>query len=804
MALSVRALNAIFEQWNLKAEEHWNISGEPCSGTAIDSTPVDNYDPFIKCDCSFNRSTVCHITQLRVYAIDVVGPIPEELWTLTYLINLNLAQNYLTGPLSPSIGNLTRMQWLSLGINAFSGEVPKELGQLTELLSLAFGGNNFSGPLPRELGNLSKLQQLYIDSSGISGEIPSTFANLQNLVTVWASDNAFTGQIPEFIGNWTKLQTLRLQGNSFEGPIPASFSNLNSMLELRISELANGSSSLEFINDMKNLSVLVLRNNNISDTFPSNIAEYKQLTQLDLSFNNIRGQIPDSLFNNLTLLSYLFLGNNQLNGTIPGQKRSSSLVNIDLSYNNLVGTIPSWANNQTNLQLNLVGNNLTIDQTSNNNSSLPSGLNCLQKDFPCNRGRGTYSQFGIKCGGPQITSSSGIVLERDNETLGPATYYVSDTESWGVSNGKLVLKDFDIKKEAGGISTRAVNKEFTAQAVSENYLEVHLFWAGKGTCCIPLQGTYGPSISAISAKPEFTPTVSNKPPTSKNSKNNTGMIVGIAVGVGGFSFLAVLAAFCIVQRIKRSRTNDDEELLGMDVKPFTFSYEELKIATNDFNSANKLGEGGFGPVYKGTLVDGRAIAVKQLSLTSHQGKSQFVNEIATISAVQHRNLVKLYGCCYEGQKRMLVYEHLENKSLDQALFGEKMYLLEWAWNLYEQNRELELVDSRLSEFDEEEVGRMIRVALLCTQTSPSLRPTMSRVVALLSGDVEVSTEITRPGYLTGWKFEDVSTVSSDNTGENTRNIIDESFNNSIASTSKAVLSPTDARPPMLNIIKEGR
>nr|XP_048330579.1 probable LRR receptor-like serine/threonine-protein kinase At1g56140 [Ziziphus jujuba var. spinosa] len=1009
----VRALNAIFEQWNLKAEEHWNISGEPCSGTAIDSTPVDNYDPFIKFINLWLQGLSPKIYQKpssafnciwRVYAIDVVGPIPEELWTLTYLINLNLAQNYLTGPLSPSIGNLTRMQWLSLGINAFSGEVPKELGQLTELLSLAFGGNNFSGPLPRELGNLSKLQQLYIDSSGISGEIPSTFANLQNLVTVWASDNAFTGQIPEFIGNWTKLQTLRLQGNSFEGPIPASFSNLNSMLELRISELANGSSSLEFINDMKNLSVLVLRNNNISDTFPSNIAEYKQLTQLDLSFNNIRGQIPDSLFNNLTLLSYLFLGNNQLNGTIPGQKRSSSLVNIDLSYNNLVGTIPSWANNQTNLQLNLVGNNLTIDQTSNNNSSLPSGLNCLQKDFPCNRGRGTYSQFGIKCGGPQITSSSGIVLERDNETLGPATYYVSDTESWGVSNvgfftgnknpqyithsssqftntldsevyqtarlsasslryyglglengnytvtlqfadvafedaqtwkslgkrifdvyiqGKLVLKDFDIKKEAGGISTRAVNKEFTAQAVSENYLEVHLFWAGKGTCCIPLQGTYGPSISAISAKPEFTPTVSNKPPTSKNSKNNTGMIVGIAVGVGGFSFLAVLAAFCIVQRIKRSRTNDDEELLGMDVKPFTFSYEELKIATNDFNSANKLGEGGFGPVYKGTLVDGRAIAVKQLSLTSHQGKSQFVNEIATISAVQHRNLVKLYGCCYEGQKRMLVYEHLENKSLDQALFGnkglnlnwstryeiclgvarglaylheesrlrivhrdvkssnilldshlnpkisdfglaklyddkkthistrvagtigylapeyamrghltektdvfafgvvalelvsgrpnsdsslegEKMYLLEWAWNLYEQNRELELVDSRLSEFDEEEVGRMIRVALLCTQTSPSLRPTMSRVVALLSGDVEVSTEITRPGYLTGWKFEDVSTVSSDNTGENTRNIIDESFNNSIASTSKAVLSPTDARPPMLNIIKEGR
>lgn len=63
------------------------------------------------------------------------------------------------------------------------------------------------------------------------------------------------------------------------------------------------------------------------------------------------------------------------------------------------------------------------------------------------------------------------------------------------------------------------------------------------------------------------------------------------------------------------------------------------------------------------------IAVKQLSIASHQGKTQFIAEIATISAVQHRNLVKLYGCCIDGANRLLVYEYLENKSLDQAVFG---------------------------------------------------------------------------------------------------------------------------------------
>ena len=80
-------------------------------------------------------------------------------------------------------------------------------------------------------------------------------------------------------------------------------------------------------------------------------------------------------------------------------------------------------------------------------------------------------------------------------------------------------------------------------------------------------------------------------------------------------------------------------------------------------------------IQQGTLEDGRVIAVKQLSVTSHQGKSQFVAEIATISAVQHRNLVKLHGCCIEGDKRLLVYEYLENKSLDQALFGMRITLL---------------------------------------------------------------------------------------------------------------------------------
>ncbi|KAF7152708.1 hypothetical protein RHSIM_Rhsim01G0036400 [Rhododendron simsii] len=824
----------------------------------------------------------------KVIELDVTGGIPEELWSLTSLTHLNLPRNYLTGPLSSSIANLTQLQWLVLTANALSGEVPKELGKLTNLLLLSISMTNFSGSLPSELGNLIKLKQFYFDSSGVSGAIPSTFAALQNLSRVWGSDNELTGSIPEFIGNWSKLSSLR------------------------ISDLSNGSSSLAFLKDMTSLSTLILRNNNISGTIPSNIGDFKSLSQL-------------------------FLGNNKLTGMLPALK--NPLLHIDVSYNQLSVELPSWANNSvlatgldciqnnfpclggspkySDFAINCGGpkitavnqivyewdnetlgpvtyyetstkrwavsnvghfNELNDSQYTSVSSSQFTTLDTVLQTARISPGSLRYFGLGLENGNYSVT-----LHFAETAFLNPQTWKSLGRRVFDIYiQGNLVQKDFDIKKEAGGVSFQAVPKVFPT-LVSKNYLEIHLFWAGKGTCCIPAQGTYGPSISAISAVPEFIPTVTS------GKKSKIGLIVGIVVPVGVVSFLSLLALYWFVLCRKGPGWDDDEdmmelsinflaysqtlvltvlaELLGMDVRPYTISYAELKDATEDFNPANKLGEGGFGPVFKGTLNDGRVIAVKQLSVASRQGKDQFVAEIATTSAVQHRNLVKLYGCCIEGNKRLIVYEYLENKSLDQALFGktslflnwpirfdiclgvarglaylhvesrlrivhrdvkasnilldselnpkvsdfglaklfddkkthistrvagtfgylapeyamlgqltekadvfgfgvvaleivsgrpntdssleeEKIYLLKWAWHVHENNREVELVDARLLEFDEEEVKRVIGVALLCTQTSPQQRPSMPRVVAMLSGDIEVSAVTSRPGYFT--------------------------------------------------------
>ncbi|BAS91193.1 Os04g0633600 [Oryza sativa Japonica Group] len=96
---------------------------------------------------------------------------------------------------------------------------------------------------------------------------------------------------------------------------------------------------------------------------------------------------------------------------------------------------------------------------------------------------------------------------------------------------------------------------------------------------------------------------------------------------------------------------------------------DITAATDSFHDTNMLGKGGFGKVYKGTLEDGKEIAVKRLSKCSEQGMEQFRNELVLIAKLQHKNLVRLLGCCIHGDEKLLIYEYLPNKSLDKFLFN---------------------------------------------------------------------------------------------------------------------------------------
>ncbi|KAK1581911.1 hypothetical protein Q3G72_010130 [Acer saccharum] len=396
--------------------------------------------------------------------------------------------------------------------------------------------------------------------------------------------------------------------------------------------------------------------------------------------------------------------------------------------------------------------------------------------------------------------------------------------------GKLVLKDFNIAEEAGGVGI-GITKEFNDVWVNGSTLEVHFYWAGKGTTSIPEKGVYGPFISAITITPNF-------------EVHTQGLSAGAIVGIIVASCAAVVLLFVLLwmKGCFGEKDLENKELRALDLQTGYFTLRQIKDATHNFDPASKIGEGGFGPVYKGTLLDGAVIAVKQLSSRSKQGNREFVNEIGMISALQHPNLVKLYGCCIEGNQLLLVYEYLENNSLARALFGkeeEKLNLdwktrkkiciqitrglaylheesrlkivhrdikasnvlldmnlnakiydfglakldeeenthintrivgtigymapeyamrgyltdkadvysfgvvaLEIAYVLQEQGNLLKLVDPILgSKISKEEALGMLNIALICTNPSPTLKPSMSVVVSMLEGKVPVQAPI---------------------------------------------------------------
>ncbi|KAI3887542.1 hypothetical protein MKW92_022656, partial [Papaver armeniacum] len=129
-----------------------------------------------------------------------------------------------------------------------------------------------------------------------------------------------------------------------------------------------------------------------------------------------------------------------------------------------------------------------------------------------------------------------------------------------------------------------------------------------------------------------------------------------------------------------TRTNmfDDDKTEGEAQEFQMFNFACLSDATNNFCLENKLGEGGFGPVYKGTLINGQEIAVKRLSESSGQGDAEFKNEVALLIKLQHKNLVRLLGFCLHGNEKLLVYEFMKHGSLDQFLFDPiKRTHLDW-------------------------------------------------------------------------------------------------------------------------------
>ncbi|XP_050121020.1 cysteine-rich receptor-like protein kinase 10 isoform X2 [Malus sylvestris] len=192
-----------------------------------------------------------------------------------------------------------------------------------------------------------------------------------------------------------------------------------------------------------------------------------------------------------------------------------------------------------------------------------------------------------------------------------------------------------------------------------------------------------PFYAQNATAPEPAPGAPPPPPKGK-SKIPTVTVVAIVVPISVSVLLIVVGYCCITRRARKkyNQTAADEPSGDNDITTvgsLLFDFAAIQAVTSNFSDDHKLGEGGFGKVYKGVLSNGQEVAVKRLSRNSDQGTEEFKNEMVLVAKLQHRNLVRLLGFCLEGQEKILIYEFVLNKSLDCFLFDpEKQRQLDWS------------------------------------------------------------------------------------------------------------------------------
>ncbi|KAL3733933.1 hypothetical protein ACJRO7_023309 [Eucalyptus globulus] len=740
--LPIEEVEALREIADALGKRNWDFETDPCNKTSTwsDKKLPDDTTNDVNCSCTSiggaDNTTVCHVTSINTTKRALNGTLPTRLYRLPFLENFDVTRNFLSGTIPKEWGS-TKLRNISIRGNRLTGPIPKELGNISTLESLIVEINQLSGPLPPELGNLHRLYRLWLRSNNFSGELPQRFIELTALQDLRLGDNQFTGKIPDFIQNLTNLSRLVIQGSGLRGPIPSGISLLEKLSDLRISDLNGPESRVPQLSSI-DIEILILRSCNLAGELPGYLTNLTKLNTLDLSFNKLSGIIPDN-FSSLEDVEYIYLTGNQLTGAVPGWILDKA-DNVDLSYNKFpTGSLECQVRSAVNLfASSAVDNAMSYPATSGLVSCLKS-QHCPEKRYKLfincggstvKMGENTYNQdtasataassffqsenyWGYISTGhfldngvqkdPYIADNvsvlstddawlyvkarrSAISLTYYGFCLGNGTYNVSlhFAEIMFTSNksytslgrrafniymqGILVWEDFNIEIEAGGVG-KPVIRNFTAN-VTNGTLEIRLYWAGKGTNAIPKRGIYGPLISAISVYPDFEI-------PQKSAIISAGTVVGIVAAIVLVVFLILVILWWRGCLGREDEMAQDLKVLALQIGSFTL--RQIKAATNNFDAANKIGEGGFGSVYKGLLLDGTAIAVKQLSSKSKQGNREFVTELGMISALQHPHLVKLYGCCIEGNQLLLVYEYMENNSLARALFGPEEFQLKLDW-----------------------------------------------------------------------------------------------------------------------------
>ncbi|PQP93553.1 putative LRR receptor-like serine/threonine-protein kinase [Prunus yedoensis var. nudiflora] len=530
------------------------------------------------------------VVSLNLSGLELAGTINPHVGKLTKLQVLDLARNNLHGPIPSSISNLSStLIRLNLGTNRLSGTIPSELGFLYKLKELDLSNNQLTGTVALSIYNISSLVLFTVASNQLWGEIPSNIGHtLPNLLYFRNCFNLLTGNIPMSLHNVSGIRSIRMSNNFLKGTVPPGLSNLPFLETYNIGFnriVSYGDDGLNFITSLTNST---------------------RLNYLAIDENHLQGVIPESIGNLSKVLSKLYIGGNRIYGNVPasiGQLSGLALLNV--SYNSISGEIPSEIGQLKELQmLGLARNKMS--------APIPNSL-----DLSDNALSGSIPSSFAKC-----TSLEELFMARNtlSGSLPNRLAEMRGLEILDLSSNQLSGSILDELKELHALSY--LNLSF-------NHLEG----------VIPNGGVFVKNTSNVHL--EGNPKLCLHGPCGKSGNQRRKVLVLVLIVAAALVTLAVCTVVGCLLYVRKHKGSGYEatsrETSSFDLlngKHQCVTYEELRVATGNFNQENLIGSGGFGFVYKGYLREGIEVAVKVLDVQIKGSWKSFLAECEALRSAR--------------------------------------------------------------------------------------------------------------------------------------------------------------------------
>ncbi|KAL6638482.1 hypothetical protein ACP70R_023977 [Stipagrostis hirtigluma subsp. patula] len=707
--------------------------------------------------------SLTRLVSLQLFYNRFSGEVPQELGEFRDLVNLSLYNNNLTGELPRSLGSWAQFDFIDVSTNALSGPIPPDMckqGTMTKLLMLE---NSFSGGIPPTYASCKTLNRFRVSKNALSGEVPEGLWALPNINVIDLEGNQFTGGIGDGIGSAASLTSLFLAGNRFTGVIPPSIGDASNLEIVDFSSNELSGEIPDSIGRLARLNRLNIAANGVTGAIPASLGSCSALSTVDFSRNKLAGAIPAEL-GNLPRLNSLDVSGNELSGALPASLAELKLSFLNLSNNRFTGAVPEL------LAIPAYGESFL----GNPGLCATNGADFLRR---CTPGAGGRSAIAARTVVTCILAVTAVVLAVLGVTIYLKKRRAAEAEAAAAASGKLFAKkgSWDIKSfrilafDEREIIDGVRDENLIGSGGSGNVYRVKL---GSGAVVAVKHITRARAAPAASTAPSAAML-----PRSASAARRTASVrcrefdseVGTLSSIRHVNVVKLLcsitsedgaASLLVYEHLPNGSLYDrlhgpeGRKLGGLrwperhDIavgaaRGLEYLHHgcDRPILHRDVKSSNIL----LDETFKPRLADfGLA---KILSSAAAQDTSAGVvagtlgymaPEYAYTWKVTEKSDVYSFG--------VVLLELVTGRPAIQAeAGGESRDLVEWvARRLDSRDKAASLLDAGITEgWAREEAVRVLRVAVLCTSRTPSMRPSMRSVVQMLE-DVAAGREDAAP------------------------------------------------------------